>query len=250
MPVKTVWKTVVLPGQLGLDDVERGILAHFLGAETGELVEHLLRRTQAQLVEIELFGVVVQLSGLFIAAERDHGLHRQAFPVGKRVDVACNGTELLKLEEILVRAQDLRRVFHTAAEQALEAPCLLRNPDHRGFVRQKLAVVPVGRVHIQRKLFLPVGRGLCLVYQAFEFSRVLHDLQLVCPEEHAAALLDEFQRRKPRLDQLLFGVVNHALQRMMDVAHVPILEEQLLQAVARHAVLTVMQQDLQQIGHL
>ena len=221
------------------------MLVLHLGTQTLKLLEHLSGGTQPLFIEVELHGVVIELTRFVIAAQRHQRLHGQRFPVCQRIDFRGQRTELFQLEVVLVLPQHGSAMFHTGAEQRLQPPRLLRNPDHRRLVRQKLAGIPVCRFLIQRDFDLRILLGFGLMAEPFKFRRVLDQRNRFRPEKHAFTLLDVVDRRQPRLLQLLFRIIDDALQGMVHIRHVPLFKQQFLQAVPGYAVGAVMNQNLQ-----
>ena len=91
---------------------------------------------------------------------------------------------------------------------------------------------------------------LGLLEQARKFRRILDQRDGGGPEEDALALLDVVAAGQAHLFQALLAVIDDALQGVVDVAHVPVFKQQLLEPVAGHATLPVVDEDLQQARKL
>ena len=103
----------------------------------------------------------------------------------------------------------------------------------------------MSRILIEGKALVRVGCSFRCPEAFFKFQRILNQLDLVCPEEDPFSLFDAVRCGQARFFKLLFAVVNDALQRMMNIAHVPVFKQQLFQPVTGNAMFAVMDQNLQ-----
>ena len=247
---KSARSVVVSAGELLLDMIEHGVAVHHFLAQPLELLHQLFRRAQPLLVEVVIHRILIELARLVITAHGGESLHRHGLPVGKGINLGGVHAELLHLEEVLPQPQQQRGFLHTVAEHLPIAPRLVRGPDDRSLHGQEFAAVQVAGVEIQRDAFVLILCALRLAVQFLEAGRILDQGDLPRPEKHALTLLDVIHGRQSRLLEFFLRVVDHALKGVMDVAHIAVLKEKLLEPIARHALVPVVDQDLQQIGEL
>ena len=197
-------------------------------AQFSEKRHHLFRRAQSLFPEIQVYRIVIQLSGLPVTPHGNQGFHGNNFIVGQRIDLSRIGAQFFHLQKIPTLLQQTRCPFDALTEHAPVSFRLLHYPQDTAMERKKLPRIAVTGL---QPAFRPAVRILLLFrlsVQTFKFFRILRHRNLLCPVIQAVFLLYVIHIRESRCPEFLFCIVNNAAQGVPDISHVPVLKQNFL----------------------